>query len=473
MRTNLLFPLRRLPGRVLPLLLPALLALATGARAATWTEPPIVVYGRILNLGNGAAHQLFSGVLRLTVATPATPGQPARSIQLVTDLHPVGPASEYSYRLEIPQYFQPGPAETQAGLAIGVVPQALTLQAIYADSETSPLRRPVTLLDPSQLEELVVQQKSRGEQFRVDLAVDFVEVDSDADGLPDWWEEANRLNKFSAADAGQDLDGDRLVALEEYRLGTDPRVANLVPVVRETQLVVPAGGRAGLALTVVDQDTRPEDLLLSWPEAVAGLTWRLRGQPLAAGTEFSYQAVLDGEVTCEAAPAFVSGVARLRVRDAAPPPGSPQGAGAVVEFNLQVNAVSPGTGIVGQPAIWLDGGLAASGGSSVGEWTDRSGGGRDAYQPATAVQPSAQDGEVRFGSGRFLYLDERGLASPVFTALVAFEPEAGGGSSQTVLRTADLQREMRTVAGVRHREARQAGHTTLAPLARADGAAVY
>ncbi|MFM7101033.1 MAG: hypothetical protein ACKO3N_07665, partial [Verrucomicrobiota bacterium] len=79
MRTNLLFPLRRLPGRVLPLLLPALLALATGARAATWTEPPIVVYGRILNLGNGAAHQLFSGVLRLTVATPATPGQPARS----------------------------------------------------------------------------------------------------------------------------------------------------------------------------------------------------------------------------------------------------------------------------------------------------------------------------------------------------------------------------------------------------------
>jgi hypothetical protein len=47
--------------------------------------------------------------------------------------------------------------------------------------------------------------------------------DSDKDGIPDVWEEANGLNKLSASDATQDPDGDGLSNREEFLAGTDPR----------------------------------------------------------------------------------------------------------------------------------------------------------------------------------------------------------------------------------------------------------
>jgi hypothetical protein len=49
------------------------------------------------------------------------------------------------------------------------------------------------------------------------------QLDSDADGMPDGWEDQYGLNKLSSADAGQDADGDGLTNLQEFRAGTDPR----------------------------------------------------------------------------------------------------------------------------------------------------------------------------------------------------------------------------------------------------------
>jgi len=49
-----------------------------------------------------------------------------------------------------------------------------------------------------------------------------VDFDGDADGLPDAWERANRMNPFDASDAGLDSDGDAFSNLAEYRGGTDP-----------------------------------------------------------------------------------------------------------------------------------------------------------------------------------------------------------------------------------------------------------
>jgi len=47
-------------------------------------------------------------------------------------------------------------------------------------------------------------------------------ADTDGDGMPDSWEIQYGLNRLSAADANQDLDGDGLTNLQEYLAGTDP-----------------------------------------------------------------------------------------------------------------------------------------------------------------------------------------------------------------------------------------------------------
>ncbi|MDB5801818.1 MAG: Prenyltransferase/squalene oxidase [Rhodocyclales bacterium] len=47
-------------------------------------------------------------------------------------------------------------------------------------------------------------------------------LDSDSDGMPDWWEFKYGFNPYSAADASQDADSDGLTNLQEYQRGTDP-----------------------------------------------------------------------------------------------------------------------------------------------------------------------------------------------------------------------------------------------------------
>lgn len=51
-------------------------------------------------------------------------------------------------------------------------------------------------------------------------------ADTDADGMPDWWETRHRLNAALASDATQNLDADALTNAQEHARQTDPRSAD-------------------------------------------------------------------------------------------------------------------------------------------------------------------------------------------------------------------------------------------------------
>lgn len=83
--------------------------------------------------------------------------------------------------------------------------------------------------------------------------------DSDNDGLPDAWEDANTFNKFSAADATLDADGDGLNNRDEFLAGTNPRVADT-----DGDGISDGLERANLANPLL-ASSKPEFAGQSWP----------------------------------------------------------------------------------------------------------------------------------------------------------------------------------------------------------------
>ena len=74
-----------------------------------------------------------------------------------------------------------------------------------------------------------------------DLSVELV-IDTDNDGLPDEFEQANGLNP-NEDDAGGDLDGDGVLNIDEYINQTNPQLDDYAPVINlETHVVIDASG---------------------------------------------------------------------------------------------------------------------------------------------------------------------------------------------------------------------------------------
>jgi uncharacterized protein YkwD len=67
-----------------------------------------------------------------------------------------------------------------------------------------------------------------GENVRIEFKTTAI-LDTDGDGIPDWWEDLYSLDKNLLADAAQDADGDGWTNLQEYRYGTNPRLAASTP----------------------------------------------------------------------------------------------------------------------------------------------------------------------------------------------------------------------------------------------------
>jgi hypothetical protein len=92
-------------------------------------------------------------------------------------------------------------------------------------------------------------------------------VDTDADGMPDYWEIQYDLDPNNSADRLLDRDGDGLLNWEEYVAGTDPTDPGSV--LRVEQLVASPGNPATLVFQAVSNKT----YTLQWKESLTAGRW--------------------------------------------------------------------------------------------------------------------------------------------------------------------------------------------------------
>jgi len=400
------------------------LALASVAGAASLSEPPRVVHGKVVKLGQGGSYQLFSGTLQVKLVNLQSP---SHVLNLDVPLRRVGSNGEFSYRLEIDQETAPASDKLANTLAVG------TGQARYAIQSATVNGHPASLLDPGQAAEISTSFANRGEELRIDFRTDIPTPDTDGDGLPDWWEQLYGLDPANGADALVDSDGDGWSNLKEFQLSTDPQSANRAPVLQDSLLVVTAGGTAGVYLPIADADSTAANLKLTLLEGGAGLVWKRAGAELGLGHTFTYADILAGNVSVEVANTFIKDTVRFQLEDLTSAGVAPQ------EVSVVVEAFSPNKRWLADPAVWLDAGSVAQS-VAVEEWTDRSTYRRDGYQPYPEARPLADGaGRLAFDESQFLYLDEREVNLGQFVALMAFELDAETESDQTLFSSSDLE----------------------------------
>jgi hypothetical protein len=438
---------------------PALLASLTlgwlgagSASAAGFSEPPLMVHGKILKLGQGGGYQMFSGTLHVRLVSRQ---DPTHVVDLDIPIRKAGASGEYSYRTEIDQHTDPPSDQLSTTLRVGGGLHSYALQSATVDGH------PASLLDPGQSGDITTGFSERGTEIRLDFRTDLPMPDTDGDALPDWWEELHGLDPLNAGDALKDADSDGWSNRREFEISTNPLVANNAPLLQDSRLVVTCGGSAGIFLPIVDADTPADKLRLTLLNGGAGLAWRRSGIPLTDGSVFSYADIIAGRISAEISLSFLKDTVRLRVEDLVSAGVEAQ------ELGVTVEGFNPGHRQLANPAMWLDAATLEAG-APIMEWADASIEHRDGYQPYTEFRPAAgTDGRLRFNGGQFLYVDDRGERLEQFTAFMAFDAGMETPGDQTVLSSSDLNLGVGgSQSGIHGRSLRliQPGRTIFGPV---------
>lgn len=198
-----------------PLLLSLALLLTPITLSAGLSEPNLTLYGKVINTIGGSAQTLHAGELVWTI-TP--PGAAAFTVPVALENLDGG---NYSYRLEIPvEKLTAGAVLPDGAIEASSGEKTYALAVAYANE-------PATLALPNTTPHAgttAYRETTRGKIERVDVMVAVQALDSDGDGIPDWWEALYPLvmNSHDASDAAQDADGDGISNYQEYLDGTDP-----------------------------------------------------------------------------------------------------------------------------------------------------------------------------------------------------------------------------------------------------------
>jgi hypothetical protein len=168
-------------------------ASALPARAARIAEPGTTLFGTITEQVGAQSFPVTGGTLVWRVRTVGPGG---REHRLTTQVQPFGPESgRLTYRLTLPHELLAYDLSVRASaLAIGAASTKVEHLSVTLDG------KPLTLA-PIVASGFQLDQTRRAGTQRIDLTLRVVGQDSDGDGFPDDWEDANGYDKWDPADA--------------------------------------------------------------------------------------------------------------------------------------------------------------------------------------------------------------------------------------------------------------------------------
>lgn len=220
---------------------------SVGALLATVPEPDTILFGKVLHRAYGNEHQLTEGTLTWTLRD-----QDGTDYIYTTELEDIN--ETFSYKMPIPhQALSSGLTVDPSVIPLGAGEETYEFVSIELDGY------PAAILW-SEVDFLSLFQNTRAATYRIDLSVSFDLLDTDGDGMPDWWERLYGLD-WQVPDAGLNSDPDGWTNLEEYLRGSNPLVDDRNPTLQTLSIAAYGESNNGVWLRSIDADSTADEIL--------------------------------------------------------------------------------------------------------------------------------------------------------------------------------------------------------------------